>query len=402
LRDNYKAIDTEYKTTKENAQSLRDTLYKEELSKVQAEVRGYEKYPQTRKAMDDVIEHASITIPQGDKIDVINNPQNLVIYIDKELSGYNKLTPKVQRAVEKEIANSFSREVGHVAPEVNDAINKTVDQKINSVIKEYESKLSSIKDEGKRVADHPDFRHYKEFIKPDDIKVSELKKEIESVENNYESSILKAKEYHQSDLLATLGEGQEFGKYSINATEVFGKEHLSDLKDFFRISKEEASDILNKSGLLETHINSKFHFTNASRIIKNKLGSKVNKLFIDPLRQAEHNYVNESVQAKEYWKEVQKDFNAKERKEIGIYLLSQQEQALKTFDINNQKVLNKLYPEGYEKASPEQRAAIKADLIEKYKDKLIVPKKWEELSQSQRDAITDIKEKIDVVFYKDK
>ncbi|PKL19574.1 MAG: hypothetical protein CVV49_00625 [Spirochaetae bacterium HGW-Spirochaetae-5] len=374
LENQFKELNTELIDAKRNLkqweaqkESLHEQYIKEEIDKLTGNYRRFENQGEIRDKMDQVIDHALSVLKPEEQFRVAAEPTTLMDHIDSKESGFHSLKKPHQDAVQKEIIAKIIQKTGFIPPHIIETAMKKADNKVNRDGKPFNDAVLSYESGIKSLQNNSEYQNHLKRISESKKSDNQIESEILSNLHKVEIWTHEAKKQHQVNLQKALGESSEFGELNRSNSEYFGKDHLNDLMEFAVKSPEELSAIFEKANFLEREFKQKGAsidlFLNKSRFIANKLGEKVFKNFVRPLRQAEHNFVVESQKYKDWIKDNRKKFTAKEREEIGAHLISQMEQGKTT--------LNEM--------------GIKS-------------KTFEELSPSQQGAITEIRKVLDVMF----
>ncbi|GEM_PF-3775849 len=358
---------TNLKHWEEQRPTLHESYMTEAINKLTGNYRRYEHLPQTRDRMDQVIDYALSVLTPEERFRVMLEPSTLMDHIDSKESGYSSLKKPYRDAIQKEIVAKIIKETSFIPPHVIDSAIKTSDFKIHREGKKYLDEVTKLESGVKSIQSNSDYRSYLKHLEKQqktDIQIeSELSGSLEKIEAWTDAM----RKEHQVNLQKALGESPEFGELNRSNVEYFGKDHMRDLMEFAVRSPDELSVSFEKANYLEREFKHKGWspdlFLNKSRFIANKLGDKVYKNFVIPLRQSEHNFVVESQKYKDWIKDTRKDFNSKQREEIGEYLISQMEQGKATLNDMGRKA-----------------------------------KAFEELTREQQEAVTDIRNILDVMY----
>ncbi len=388
----------------EYKQELQHKYMKEELNKLTGNYRRYEHQPQIRDRMDQVIDYAMSVMTPEERFKVAQDPTSLLDHIDSKESGYTTLKKPYQEAVQREIVAKVIQETNYIPPHVIEHASRKAQFQIDREGKSFSKKVLQAEEQFKGIESQSEYIEYRnkliEESKSPYIRQKEILPKLEEIDQQ----AIDAKVKNQVLLQKAMGESLDLGKMSRSNAEYYGKEHFNDLMEFAVKTPEEINRTFEGANHLEREFKQKGAspdlFLNKSRFIANKLGQKVYKNFVVPLRQAEHNFVIESQRYKDWIKDYKKQFSSHDRDVIGQHLIGQMEQGQATFAEINRKVIEAQRPKDFYKRPLKEQEMIDRVITQKLrnKGKLVEPKKFEELTPEQQAAVTEIRKVLDVMY----
>lgn len=385
-------------TSPEGKQALIDRLYEEEYKYKTGVKRKYENLPKVREIMDQVNEFSKSVITPEENLRIAADPSTIDRYIDSKESGLDKLKPAHRKAILSEIADEIQSAYNPQA--VDKRAMKEAKKKAQIIINQAKHSFKDTQSAW-RAIENTEANRPKSRTKFEQEKAAILREEAErdfqKIDNEYDQMRLE----NATLMQRAMGQAESYGTFSHDNRAFYGGEHFRDMMEFSTKSDAEVAKDLNSAYFLKREYRQEgYHpdrFLNKSRFIA-KMGRAVDRIFNKPIKQAMHNSIVETESLRAWVKDNIKTFDAKARKEIGVYLVSLQGQGRGTIQAMNDRMLDRARPRNYMKLAPEQRIKIDEQLMKKLDGKLIKVKELEQFTPEQQKAIKDIQELMEVMF----
>jgi len=354
LKTELEMAKTNKKHFEQQAPSLHESYMKEELANTLGDYRRFERSGAARDKMDQVIDHAMSVMTPIEKANVALEPSRLMDHIDIVESGYRDLKPAYREAVQKEIVAQLQMKTGQIPQGILENAQRVADVKTQKEAKIYDKELNNIDSAVKSVESNPEYlAHLQRNAPKSDFRIlNETRPKLKDIDAEMEA--LKAQQ--RINWQKSMGESESFGDMSRDSQAYFGKDHFNDLAEFIVKTPEEISKVFGDGNFLPKEYKQRgasFNlFLNKSRLIANKLGEKVFRNFVQPIRQAEHNFTVEDANFKKWSKEYKSGWTKEERHEFGEYMISR--------DANGAETLAKMgrKPLTLDELAPKQKKAV--------------------------------------------
>ena len=397
----FKEAQTKLKKTmgKEEQQALYDRFYEEEMAFKTGAKRKYESMPKVRQIMDEVYQFAGDVITPEERMKIAADPTTIDRYIDSKESGLDKLKPAHQKAVLAEIADSIQSAYNYKA--VDERAAKAAKKKVKIVLNQqkhsFKDKQSAWRaiENTEAVTPKSKFKWERERNK---VMREEAERDFQKIDNEYDQMRLE----NATLMQRAMGQAESYGTFSHDNRAFYEGEHFRDMMEFSTKSDAEVTGELNQAHFLKREYKQEgFHpdrFLNKSRFIANQMGRAVDRIFNKPIKQAMHNSIVETESLRRWVKDNIKTFDAKARKDMGVYLVSLQGQGRGTIQAMNDRIIDRARPKNYMKLAPEQRVKVDEQLLKKLDGKLIKVKELEQFTPEQQTAIKEIQDLMEVMY----
>ena len=385
--------------TPEGRKNLIDRLYEEEYAYKTGVKRKYENLPKVREIMDQVSEFSKSVITPEENLRIAADPSTIDRYIDSKESGLDKLKPAHRKAILSEIADEIQSAYNFAAVDKHAmaAAKKKAQIIINKTkhsFKDSQSAWRAIENtEGNRPKSK--FKWEQEQSK---VLREEAQKDFQKIDNEYDQMRLE----NATLMQRAMGQAESYGTFSHDNRVFYEGEHFRDMMEFSTKSDAEVTGELNQAHFLKREYKQEgFHpdrFLNKSRFIANQMGRTIDRIFNKPIKQAMHNSIVETESLRAWVKDNIKTFDAKARKDMGVYLVSLQGQGRGTIQAMNDRIIDRARPKNYMKLAPEQRVKVDEQLLKKLDGKLIKVKELEQFTPEQQTAIKEIQDLMEVMY----